>query len=86
MDCFGLLADASLAAARTLLQQLLVCLNFTLDSEDLFCWYKLKKLFLWIMTVALIAKTKTDRDERDLTWHNEGYVLQLQPEPTHKIH
>ena len=39
MDSFVLVAYASLAASRTLLQQLLVCLNFTLDSEDLFCWY-----------------------------------------------
>ena len=43
MDSFVLLAYASLAASRTLLQQLLACLNFTLDSEDLFCWYKQKK-------------------------------------------
>ena len=40
MDSFVLLAYASLAASRTLLQRLLACLNFTLDSEDLFCWYK----------------------------------------------
>ena len=40
MDSFVLVAYASLAASRTLLQQLLACLNFTLDSEDLFCWYK----------------------------------------------
>ena len=39
MDYFVLVAYASLAASRTLLQQLLVCLNFTLDSEDLFCWW-----------------------------------------------
>ena len=43
MDSFVLLAHASLAASRTLLQQLLVCLNFTLDSEDLFYWYNRKK-------------------------------------------
>ena len=43
MDSFVLLAYASLAASRTLLQQLLACLNFPLDSEDLFCWYKRKK-------------------------------------------
>ena len=43
MDSFVLLAYASLAASRTLLQQLLACLNFTIDSEDLFCWYKRKK-------------------------------------------
>ena len=40
MDSFVLLAYASLAASRILLQQLLACLNFTLDSQDLFCWYK----------------------------------------------
>ena len=40
MDSFVLLAYASLAASRTLLQQLLACPHFTLDSEDLFCWYK----------------------------------------------
>ena len=44
MDSFVLIAYASLAASRTLLQQLLACLNFTLDSEDSFCWYKRKKV------------------------------------------
>ena len=38
MDSFVLLAYASLAASRTLLQRLLACLNFTLDSEDLSFW------------------------------------------------
>ena len=42
MDSLVLLAYASLAASRTLLQQLLTCLNFTLDSEDLSFWYKQK--------------------------------------------
>ena len=46
MDSFVLLAYASLAASTTLLQQLLACLSFTLDSEDLFCWCKRKKQFL----------------------------------------
>ena len=48
MDYF-LLAYASLAASRTLFQQLLACLNFTLDSEGLFCWHKQKSDFyeLW---------------------------------------
>ena len=41
---FKILAYTSLAASRTLLQQLLAYLNFTLDSEDLFCWYKRKKM------------------------------------------
>ena len=43
MDSFVLLAYASLAASRTLLQQLLACLNFTLESEDFYLWYKRKK-------------------------------------------
>ena len=34
MDSFVLLAYASLATSKTLLQQLLACLNFTLDSKD----------------------------------------------------
>ena len=43
MDTFVLLAYTSLVASRTLLQQLLACLNFPLDSEHLFCWYNRKK-------------------------------------------
>ena len=43
MDSFVLLAYTKLAASRTLLLQLLASLNFTLDSEDLFCWCKQKK-------------------------------------------
>ena len=46
MDSFVLLAYASLAASRTLLQQLLACLNFTLESEDFSLWCKRKKQFL----------------------------------------
>ena len=42
IDSFVLVAYASLAASRTLLQQLLACLNLSLDSEDLFGWYKWK--------------------------------------------
>ena len=34
MDSFILLVYASLVASRTLLQQLLACLNFTLESKD----------------------------------------------------
>ena len=34
MDSFVLVAYASLVVSRTLLQQLLACLNFTLDSKD----------------------------------------------------
>ena len=42
MDSFVLLAYASLAASRTLLQRLLACLNFTLEAEDLSFCYKRK--------------------------------------------
>ena len=51
-----LLAYASLAASRSLLQILLTCLNFTSNSQDLFCWHKRKNGFLWIMTAAQAAK------------------------------
>ena len=34
MDSFVLLAYTSLTASRTLLQQLLACLNFTFETED----------------------------------------------------
>ena len=55
MDSFVLLAYASLAASRTLLQRLLACLNFTLESEDLSFWYKQKKWFLWTMAATQAA-------------------------------
>ena len=42
--CFVLLANASFVASGTFLQQLLACLTFTLESEDLFFWYKKKKV------------------------------------------
>ena len=38
MASFALVAYVSLAASRTLLKQLLACLNFTSNLEDLFCW------------------------------------------------
>ena len=44
MDSFVLVAYASLAASRTLLQRLLACLNLTLDSEDLSFWFERKKV------------------------------------------
>ena len=42
----------TLAASRTHLKQLLACLNFTLDSEDLFCWYQQKSDFYEIVAAA----------------------------------
>ena len=40
IDSFVVLVHAILAASRTILQLLLACFNFTLDSEYLFCWCK----------------------------------------------
>ena len=44
MNSFVLLAYASLAASRTLLQQLLAYLKFTLDSENLSFLVQMKKV------------------------------------------
>ena len=52
-DSFVFLAYASQAATRTLLQRLLACLIFTLDSEDLFYWYKQKKVISMAAAPAL---------------------------------
>ena len=60
MDFFVLLAYTNLAASITLFTQLLVFLNFTSDSEDLFCWYKQKKWFLWTMAAAQVAENQGD--------------------------
>ena len=67
IDSFALLAYASLGASRTLMQWLLACLNFPLDSEDLFCWYKWKKRFLWTMAVPQAAENHGD--QWGLTWY-----------------
>ena len=45
-----------MAASRTLLQWLLACLKFTIDSEDLFCCYKQKKWFPWTKEAAQAAE------------------------------
>ena len=57
MDPFYLVGYANLADSRTLLQQLLACLNFPLGSEDLFCWYKQKKLFYELWQQHKLLKT-----------------------------
>ena len=56
MDSFVLVAYASLAVSRTLLR-LQAYLKFTLDLEDLFCWYKQKKKdFYELMAAAQAAE------------------------------
>ena len=77
MESFVLLADASLAASRIHLQQLLAFLNFTLESEDLSFWYKQKKWFLWTMAAAQEAENHGDEAWPDIFY--EGYIHQFQP-------
>ena len=43
---------------------MITSLNFTLESEDLFFWYKRKKWFLWTMPAA-----ENRAGEWDLTWY-----------------
>ena len=55
MDSFVLVAYASLAA----LHWLLAYLNLTLDSEDLFCWYKQITGFTWYLRWWIYASIST---------------------------
>ena len=82
-DSFVLLAYASFAASRTLLQQLLACLNFTLESEDFSLWYKQKNDFYEPWQQHKQLKTM-EMNEADIFY--VVYIHQFQPEPTHKIH
>ena len=75
-----------MAASRTLLQQLLACLSFILESED---WYKFgtneRSDFYELWQQHKQLKTI----EMNEAWPDifyEGYIHQFQPEPTHKIH
>ena len=81
MDSFVLLAFTNLAASRNLLQRLLVCLNFTLDSEDLSFWYKRKKGFLWTMAAAQAAENHGD--EWGFTWCFRWGIYTLTPTWSH---
>ena len=68
MDSFVLLAYVSLAASRTLLQWLLVCINLNFDSEDLFCWYKRKKFYENLKTMVAAQAAENHGDQWFLTW------------------
>ena len=82
MDSFILLAHVSLAASRALLQQLLACLNFTLEAEDLYFLYKWKKKrFLWTMAAAQSAENHGD--EWGLIWYFLWGIYTLIPSWTH---
>ena len=69
----------------TFLQQLLACLNFILDSKDLFCWCKQKTDFYELWQQHKQLKT-TEISEAWPDIYDEGCIHQLQPECTHKIH
>ena len=73
MYSFVLLAYASLAASRTLLQQLLACLNFTLDSEDWLCGANEKSDFCELWQQHKQQKTM-EVSEAWLDTHNEWYI------------
>ena len=60
MGFFVLLAYSSLPASRALLQRILAYLNVNLNSEDLFCRLKRKKLFLWTMAAAQAGENYGD--------------------------
>ena len=82
MDSFLLLAYVSLAASRTLLQQLLACLKFTLNWEDLFCWYKQKNNST---NYGSSTSRTMEMSKAQLVTYNEVYIHQLQPEVTCNI-
>ena len=67
IDSLVLLTYASFAASRTLLRQLLACLNFALESEDLSFRYKWESWFLWTMVATQAAENHGD--EWCLTWY-----------------
>ena len=81
IDSFVFLVYTSLAAARNLLLQLLACLNFPLDSEDLFCLYKQKKWFLWTMAAAQAAENHAGK--WGLTWYLRWGTYTAFPTWTH---
>ena len=73
MDSFVLVAYASLAASRTLLQWLLAYLNFTLYSEDLWCWCKQKCDFYELWQQHKLLKTIAMSEVWPNTY-DEGYI------------
>ena len=84
MGSFVLLVYPSSAASGTLLEWLLVFLDFTLNSEDLFYWYKQK-----VISMNCGISTSCWKPWRwvwlDLILKRRDLVHQFQPESTHKI-
>ena len=75
MDPSVLLAYASLAASKTLLQRLLACLNFTSDSEDLSIYFIYLSIHLAIYLLnnlfVLIARSESQFKKKKLTFFSE---------------
>ena len=80
MVSFVLLSYAGLAASRTLLQQLLACLKFTLDSEYLLCWYKQNKNDFYKIWQQHKQLNPMEVSEAWPDTYVEGYIPQFQPE------
>ena len=78
-SCFS--NNATLESSITLLQWFLACLNFTLDLEHLFSWYKRKRWFLWTMTTAKAAENHGD--EWGLMWYLRLGIYKSIPTKTH---
>ena len=88
MNSFLLLAYASLAASKTFLWQLLTCLNFTLDSEYPFTWYRKKRFLLlpfsWFLRTMPVAQAAEIHGvEWNLTWYLRWGIYSLIPAWTH---
>ena len=64
-----------------ILQRLLTCINFNLDSEDLFYWYKRKTWFLWAMGAT--QAVENHGDEWGLTWYLRWGIHTSIPTWTH---
>ena len=79
MGSFVSVVYASLAASRTLLQWLLVCLNTTLDSEIYSVCTNEKSGFYKLLKTMKTIEVWPDTND-------EGYIHQFQTEHTNKIH
>ena len=89
MDSFILVAYANTTASRTFLQQLLACLNFTLDSEFQlyfrFILIKQKSNFYELWQQHKLLKT-VEMSEVLSDIYDEGHTHHFQPEHNHKKH
>ena len=86
MESFVLVAYTSLAASRTVLQWLLACLNFTLDPKKIYPFGTNEKSDFYELLKQLKKLKTMEMSEAWSDLFYEGYIHQLQPEPTYKIH